>query len=288
MTLSVLPLSFSSSSSLTSPSRSTAFAAQRSLSPQELARSAPAAFAEGAATCTGAKYVFISTRDIVDALGEAGFVPTLAVQTRSRGRDADRAGHALHMLRFQPVVQSLSLDDVLGEIVLINSHDGRSAYQLRAGLYRPVCTNGMLTAIGDFGLVHVSHRGHVVARVVEAAQRIAGDFAQVGEAVEAMHGTALSQGQQLDFAREALALRYPGQAEPPVQPVQLLERRRMADVGDDVWRTFNAIQEHTLRGGLDGRSAAGRAMRTRGIRAIRETVRLNAGLWDLALRRIGR
>jgi len=29
-------------------------------------------------------------------------------------------------------------------------------------------------------------------------------------------------------------------------------------------------------------------MRTRGIRAIRETVRLNAGLWDLALRRIGR
>jgi len=192
------------------------------------------------------------------------------------------------MLRFQPVVQSLSLDDVLGEIVLINSHDGRSAYQLRAGLYRPVCTNGMLTAIGDFGLVHVSHRGHVVARVVEAAQRIAGDFARVGEAVETMRGTPLSQGQQLDFAREALALRYPGQAEPPVQPMQLLERRRMADVGDDVWRTFNAIQEHTLRGGLDGRSAAGRALRTRGIRAIRETVRLNTVLWDLALRRIGR
>jgi len=30
----------------------------------------------------------------------------------------------------------------------------------------------MLTAIGDFGLIHVSHRGNVVANVVEAAQRI--------------------------------------------------------------------------------------------------------------------
>ena len=41
----------------------------------------------------------------------------------------------------------------------------------------------LLTAIGDFGLVHVSHRGNVVAQVVEAAQRIAGEFARVGEAV---------------------------------------------------------------------------------------------------------
>ncbi|SDZ70595.1 protein of unknown function [Variovorax sp. YR266] len=286
MTLSSsLSASFVSSSS----SSSHVFAARTSLSPQELARSAPAAFAQQAAACTGPKYVFISTREIVAALGEAGFEPTLAVQTRSRGTGADRAdreGHALHMLRFQPVVQALSLDDVLGEIVLINSHDGRSAYQLRAGLFRPVCTNGMLAAIGDFGLVHVSHRGNVVAQVVDAAQRIAGEFTRVGEAVEAMRATVLSGAQQLDFAREALALRYPDKAEPPVQPAQLLERRRMADVGDDVWRTFNAIQEHTLRGGLDGRTATGRAMHTRGIRAIRETVRLNTGLWDLALKRI--
>ncbi|BEP46179.1 DUF932 domain-containing protein [Variovorax sp. V15] len=269
-------------------SSSFAFAAKASLSPQELARSAPAVFAEQAAACTGRRYVFISTRDVVAALAQAGFVPTWAVQTRSRRGGEDRAGHALHMLRFQPVVQSLSLEDVLGEIVLINSHDGRSAYELRAGLFRPVCTNGLLTAIGDFGLVHVSHRGNVVAQVVEAAQRIAGEFVRVGEAVEAMRGTVLSGAQQLDFAREALALRYPDRGEPPVQPAQWLERRRLADVGDDVWRTFNAIQEHALRGGVCGRTAAGRAMHTRGIRAIRETVRLNAGLWRLALARIGR
>ena len=225
-------------------SSSTAFAARTSLSLQELAHCAPAVFADRAADCTGPKYVFISTRDIVTALIDAGFEPTLAVQTRARDGNA---GYARHMLRFQPVVQTLSLDDVLGEIVLINSHDGRCAYQLRAGLFRPVCTNGMLTAIGDFGLIHVSHRGNVVANVVEAAQRITREFGRVGEAVEQMRGTQLSGGQQLDFAREALALRFPDATEPPVQPAQLLERRRMADIGDDVWRTFNAVQEAVLQ-----------------------------------------
>ena len=262
-----------------------AFAARTSLSLQELAQRAPAAFAEQAAQCTGAKYVFISTREIVAALMDAGFEPTLAEQTQARNGNA---AYARHMLRFQPVVHALSLQDVLGEIVVINSHDGRSAYQLRAGLFRPVCTNGLLTAIGDFGLIHVSHRGNVVRNVVEAAQQITREFGLVGEVVQEMRGTVLTGGQQMDFARQALALRFADRSEPPLQPAQLLERRRVADIGDDVWRTFNAIQEHVIRGGLCGRTEAGRTMHTRGIRAIRENVRLNTGLWKLALRRIGR
>ena len=72
-------------------SSSIAFAARTSLSLEQLARNAPAVFADRAAECTGPKYVFISTRDIVTALMDAGFEPTLAVQTRSR---ASNAGHA--------------------------------------------------------------------------------------------------------------------------------------------------------------------------------------------------
>lgn len=42
------------------------------------------------------------------------------------------------------------------------------------------------------------------------------------------------------------------------------------------------MQENLLRGGLTRRSATGRLTRTRRISAIREEVRLNSGLWDLA------
>ncbi|NDZ17185.1 hypothetical protein C7T35_39300 [Variovorax sp. WS11] len=93
---------------------------------------------EQAAACSGPKYIFINTRDIVTALMDAGFEPTEAVQTHSRG---GRAGRARYLLRFQPVVQSPSLDDVPGEIVLMSSHNGRSAYQLLADLFR-LCTSG--------------------------------------------------------------------------------------------------------------------------------------------------
>ncbi|MBT2304028.1 DUF932 domain-containing protein [Variovorax paradoxus] len=260
-----------------------AFAASMSL--ERLAERVPAAFAEHAAESTGPRYVFISTREIVSALMDAGFAPTHATQTAARHANA---AYARHLLRFQPVVETVSLRDALPQIVLINSHDGRSAYQLRAGLFRPVCTNGLMTPIGDFGLVHVSHRGNVVRNVVEAALQITGEFSRVGDAIECMSETTLSQGERLAFAEAALALRYAGRDDKPVQPAQLLETRRIADVGDDVWRTFNAVQENVMRGGLCGRSALGRAVRTRGIRAIREDVRINTGLWKLALQRIGR
>jgi hypothetical protein len=283
-------MNFVSSSSFSSISSTSSLShvARSSLSLQEVQQRAPAVFAEQAAATTGPKYVFISTKDIVTALMDAGFEPTFAAQASVRTANAGNAAYARHMLRFQPVVQTLSFDDVLGEIVLINSHDATSSYQLRAGLFRPICLNGLLTSLGDFGLIHVSHRGNVVANVVEAAQRITRDFGRVGEAVEQMRGTVLTEGQQLDFAKDALQLRFPDHAEPPVQPAQLLQERRLADVGDDVWRVLNRTQEAVLRGGLPGRTVKGRSMHTRGIRAIRENVRLNTGLWNLALRRIGR
>ena len=85
--------------------------------------------------------------------------------------------------------------------------------------------------------------------------------------------------------RQAVALRFRGGAESGVEPARLLVPRRLEDAGDDLWRTFNVVQENVLRGGIPRRSANHRLTRTRGITAIREDVRLNAGLWELALAR---
>ena len=45
-----------------------------------------------------------------------------------------------------------------------------------------------------------------------------------------------------------------------------------------MWRTLNVVQEHLLRGGLTRRTPTNRIVKTKGIRAIREDVRLNVGL----------
>lgn len=246
----------------------------------QLARQVPAAFTEHAAERTSDAYVFISTRELVTALLDAGFVTTQAMQSGVRGSN-DRA-YARHMLRFQHARESVTLVDAIPQIVLINSHDGKCSYQLRAGLSRPICTNGLLARLGDFGLIHVPHRGNVVQNVVDGALALTRDFARVGELIERMAALQLTQEQRVQYANAALGVRYARGAHQPITPEQVLVPRRLADSGIDLWRVFNVVQENLMRGGVAGRSAKGRSVQSRAIRAIREDVRINNELWQLA------
>jgi hypothetical protein len=92
-----------------SPTYDNAFG--RSLPPNALRQNAPAIFAGRASTKTKKTYRFINTAEVLSALLDAGFAATAARQTGSRkGR------------------QSLTLVDVIPEIVLLNAHDGTGAW----------------------------------------------------------------------------------------------------------------------------------------------------------------
>lgn len=257
--------------------------ARRALLPAALAQSAPAAFAQTPdVTRTSRHYQFISTARLIDALLEAGFEPTRAQQTRSR--EGSSPHHARHMIRFSYVKTTLSLIDAVPELILINSHDASSAYTLRAGLFRPLCTNGLVSQIGDFGLLHVPHRGNIIHNVVDGALQIAAGFNDITQLVEQMAARTLSDPERRDFAAAALRVRYPdSEQHVPVLPDQLLSARRHADFGNSLWLTYNVVQENLVAGGLHGRAASGRASRTRAIRAIREDIRINVGLWNHAM-----
>ena len=173
----------------------------------QLANQVPAAFSDCAADTTSDNYVFISTKELVNALLDAGFIATQARQAKVRA--GTNAAYARHLLRFQHARESVTLVDAIPQIVLINSHDGKCSYQLRAGLYRPVCTNGLLTRLGDFGLIHVPHRGNVVQNVVDGALALTRDFTKVGAVIERMAALQLDIEQRVQFANQALAVRYP-------------------------------------------------------------------------------
>jgi hypothetical protein len=260
-----------------------AMAARTALSTEQLIERTPAAFAETRDDSrTSERYTFIRTATLLDALREAGFAPTDARQARTRR--ALGLQHARHMIRFSHLRESVTLLDVIPQLVLVNAHDGSAAYELRAGLYRPVCTNGLLAKLGDFGLIRVPHRGDVIARVVEGALQIAQGFAALGPVLESMHRRELDGLERLAFASYALELRYAERvAPPPIDATALLVPRRSEDAGRSLWQTFNTVQEHLMHGGLRGLTTRGRPTRTRAITAIREDVRLNAALWQRAL-----
>ncbi len=250
----------------------------RSISLADLQSRAPAAFAPGAAADRGPAYSFISTAELVRALLEAGFVLSAARQAGARRRDPR---FARHIVRLRQVRESVTLVDAIPEIVLVNSHDGTSSYAMHAGLFRPVCCNGLLMRIADIGFIRLAHRNILVGEVVRAALELASRFANMQVICEAMAARDLSVAERQCFAAKALELRYEGYA--PVLPDRLLGVRRPADEGSDLWRVYNRVQENLLRGGLPGRSQGGRQLHTRAIGAIREDVRINLALWNLAV-----
>ena len=110
-------------------------------------------------------------------------------------------------------------------------------------MFRPVCTNGLCSQIGDFGLLHVPHRGNVIHNVVDGALKIAWGFSDITRIVEHMAARTLSDRERRDFAAAALRLRYAHvEQHVPVLPDQLLSERRDADFGSSLWLTYNVLQ----------------------------------------------
>jgi Domain of unknown function (DUF932) len=252
----------------------------RGLSIDEIRARAPAIFAGSAHQRMSSKYTFIPTERVLMGLIDSGFVPMEARQARAR---RSSPMHARHLVRLRRRFETVQLRDAVPEVVFLNSHDGTSAYQLRIGIFRMVCTNGLIVSQGVFPAYCVSHRGNVVEDVILAALELAGHFSTIVEHVERMERRRLDASEQVEFAERALTLRYPGLLEAGMAASQLLTCRRDVDMGDDLWSILNRVQENMLKGGLARRSPRGRLVSTRGITAIREEVRLNAGLWDLAM-----
>ncbi len=118
--------------------------------------------------------------------------------------------------------------------MFLNSHNGTSAYQLRVGLYRAVCTNGLLVSHGAFPTFSVAHRGNVVEDVVAHALGIAERFEILAAEVERMEQRELAAEERIRFAERALRLRYPEPQEAGMAASVLLTCRRGEDAGEDL------------------------------------------------------
>ena len=252
------------------------------LSEDQMRQAAPSIFAAGKHASRSERYTYIPTIDVLRGLHREGFEPFMVAQGRSRIEG--KSEYTKHMIRMRHAGQ-VSTRREAHEIILINSHDGASSYQLLSGMFRFVCCNGLV--VGDVAHdIRIPHKGNVQGEVVEGAFRVLDDFKAVDESTEAMKAIALKPEEERAFARAALTLRYgereEGQPPAPISADQLIQVRRPEDQGNALWLSFQRIQEHLTRGGLPGRTVQGRRMRTREVAGIDRNVALNRALWVLA------
>jgi hypothetical protein len=98
------------------------------------------------------------------------------------------------------------------EILLLNSHDGSSSYKMIPGMYRQVCTNG-LVCWKSFGEINVPHKGDIVGQVIEGAYEVLGIFDNVTENIEMMKGITVLLTKE-SLANTALDIKYDGKEAP--------------------------------------------------------------------------
>lgn len=248
----------------------------RPLTHDELMQHTPSVFGEEKHVSRSERYAYIPTITLLESLQREGFQPFFACQTRVR--DQSRREHTKHMLRLRRAGQITGQQ--VPEIILLNSHDGSSSYQMLPGLFRAVCCNGLVCGT-SFGEVRVPHKGDVVEKVIEGAYEVLGVFDRVEEKRDAMQSLLLPPPAQQALAKAALAYRF-GEEHQPVTESQVLSARRWQDEQNDLWSVFNRLQENLSKGGLSGRSAQGKRSRTRAVNGIDGDIKLNRALWVMA------
>jgi len=274
---------------VTTPTLATRFArntfvirSETALAEDQMRQAAPSIFAQGKHASRSERYTYIPTIEVLRGLRKEGFEPFMVAQSKSR--IAGKTDFTKHMIRMRHAAQVEAKAEA-NEIILINSHDGASSYQMLAGVFRFVCCNGLV--VGDVSNdIRIPHKGNIQDDVIEGAFRVLDDFEAVDASTEGMKALTLNMDEERAFATAALALRYgersEGQPPAPITAEQLIEARRAEDVGHTLWSTFQRVQENTMRGGQQGRSVQGRRLQTRAVGSIDRSVNLNRALWVLA------
>lgn len=250
------------------------------LTTQQLAKYAPSIYGNTPAEQRTDKYKLFSTADIIDKMEEVGFLPTFVMQNGGRNTSIDTRKHMVRFTHHSDIDAGIRKGE-RAEIILINSHDGSSAYNLLAGIYRLVCANGLVAVDRSFGgEVSIRHMGHTIDEVIDASLRIRNNISNVFDAIADMKRIRLTEHDAKNFAKRAAVVRFGEEAAKRgaiVHPERLLNARRTDDRDLSLWNVFNAVQENMIKG---GETVMRRRMRP--ITNISANVKFNRELWEMA------
>jgi hypothetical protein len=249
---------------------------------QMLQKYAPAVFGEPAANLSD-RYVYVPTVRVLELLFKENFYISKASQA---GND-DHSRHVIRMRKNDDgswghrIWKTEDIGTIIPEIVLSNSHNGKSTFQIYMGLFRLVCKNGMTALSGQTQKTTIKHLGSPEA-VVDMIADTTETLPQVLNEVREFTQIQLSPEEQAAYAEAAIPLRWSPETHKAIpQPQALLTVRRKEDNKSDLWSTFSRIQENMTKGGVTFRNETRKRNTIRQITSAAEDLRLNKSLWAL-------
>lgn len=261
---------------------------------EEMRKKAPYIFATGATNpAVSQRYVFASTETIIDDMAKLGWGVVDCKQQRANKRSNIRS---FHMVAFQnPDVFITKTDesgnetvDCFPRIVLTNSHDGFNSFKFMVGIFRLVCSNGLVVATDTFADISIRHINYTFEElrsvVAKAILSVSDNISVMNE----MQDTILTDEQKSNLATEALRIRNGVKDDekfsvPEEDIDDILTPERTQDVGDDLWSVFNVLQEKIIRGNFRMKSKKnGKLRKARPITGVAKDIEINQNFFKVA------
>lgn len=236
------------------------------------------------------RYTLASTETLIDDMAKLGWGVTDCKQQRANKRSNVRS---FHMVSFQNPDVYIEGEggniEAYPRVIITNSHDGFHSFKFMIGLYRLVCSNGLIIATQEFANVSIRHINYefeelrrIVAQAIEATRKNV-------EVMNAMQETTLTAEQKADFATKAVAIRKGVKAEDKMPKLteedveDILSPVRDEDKGDDLWSVYNVLQEKMMKGDFHfGKTKLGKNRKARPITGAAKDIEVNQKLFETA------
>jgi hypothetical protein len=253
---------------------------------QEIQENAPQAFAPAPKPGVSKKYSFLPTSRIIEDMDRLGWKVSTAKANRYRSTINQEFGN--HVIKFfNPEVfirdQDGNIESYIN-IVVMNNHTGMGSFKFELGIFRLVCSNGLIIKDKDMGGFNIRHSGYsfeelqiTLNQAVESLPDLVGRINQFNQII-------MSKEAQREFAQKAFALRsYQDRMMTEEELAEFLAPRRKEDQGDSLWTVLNRVQESVLQGGYHITNKKNKLRRAKSIKNIQKDIQLNQQIWELGM-----
>lgn len=240
------------------------------------------------------KYVVANTATVIDDMAKLGWQVVEAKQRKAKKRkDGEGPSRfSFHMIALQnpdikitkQIADGEEIVDCYPQIILTNSHDGLNCFKIMVGLFRCVCSNGLVIATDkmvDLSIRHIHYSFDELRRSVNQA------IEQVSLKVERMtlaSSIELDEDQKLLFAKEAISIRKGieiNEVEVDQETLEdILTPLRKEDEGNSLWNVFNVLQEKIIKGGYFEAKEGGKVRKVRKVTSFVKDLDINRRLWQ--------
>jgi hypothetical protein len=270
------------------------------LTMDELQKMCPMAFkSEPTNPNVSDRYIQANTITVINDLAKLGWYPVEAKQCRqNKNSSGIRSFHIIALQNpnvkiCKPVTDengnTTEVVDCYPRIILTNSHDGMNSFKFMVGVYRLICSNGLILCNEQFANMSIRHMNYDFNALREIVSKTIEQVPNIVCTMNDMRHTILTDDNKKELATEMVKIRKEIEEDKKVELdydtiMDILNPVREEDKANDLWTIFNVCQEKMIKGGFHTLNNKNKMRKQRGITSIKKDVEYNQRLWEVATR----